>query len=211
VLVAESVPARVRGKLVTIGTNCNVMAFALAGWINYALYGRDSRSAAIIWRFPLAFPLAFLIFILPALWLCTESPRWLLLVGRDDEARHVLARLAGKPVSDDGTVDDAEVTEQLRLIRGAIREEREDQVDLWSVLACRDKTQNLRRLVLSCFSQLMQQTSGINVAGFFMPVMFAAMGKTQAESLLMSAAVSTFYVVSIVTSLLLIDRLGRRM
>jgi MFS family permease len=213
VLVAESVPAAVRGKLVTVGSSCNVTAYSLAGWINYAFFVRyeGKSGGGMVWRFPLAFQVAFVVLIAPALWLCTESPRWLLLAGRVDEAKNVLARLAGKDVGDGAELDDPEVTEQLRSIQGALREENAARVSGWDTLRCRDKTQNLRRVILSCGTQVMQQLMGINAVGFFMPVMFAAMGKSEADSLLWTAGIGTFYVGSILTSLLLVDSLGRRL
>lgn len=82
-----------------------------------------------------------------------ESPRWLLLVDRDAEALQVLSRLIGHGKS----IEDEEVLAEFRSIKVAINEERADRVPISDVLRHRDKTQNFRRVILSCGSQFMQQ------------------------------------------------------
>lgn len=126
------------------------LSFCIYIGISYGLYYQDD---AFQWRFPLAFQLVFLLIITPILFLVPESPRWLLLVDRDQEALHVLSRLVGHGKG----VEDDEVLAEFRSIKMAIKEERSDRVPLSDVLRHRDKTKNLRRLLLSCGSQFMQQ------------------------------------------------------
>lgn len=57
----------------------------------------------------LAFQLVFLIILLCLFALFPESPRWLAKVGREDDARRVLAVLR----TEDGDVDDARVCEEM--------------------------------------------------------------------------------------------------
>ena len=147
---AECSKPRVRGKLVVVGSLSNTAAFCLANWMNYGLYFQGS---ALQWRFPLAFQLVFPIVVSIALLFVPESPRWLLLKDRHEEALAVLARLEGK----DKTIHDPEVTAQFLSIQASLQMERKDRVPTMDVLRCRDKTQNLRRLLLSCGTQFMQQ------------------------------------------------------
>ena len=81
-----------------------------------------------------------------------ESPRWLLLQDRHEEALKVIARLNSKHA----TIHDQEVTAEFLSIQAAIQLERKDRVPVKDVLLCRDKTQNFRRLLLSCGTQFMQ-------------------------------------------------------
>lgn len=147
---AECSNPRVRGKLVVVGSVCNTAAFCLSNWMNYGLYFEGS---ALQWRFPLAFQLIFPIIVATALLFCSESPRWLLLQDRTEEALHIIARLHGR----DASIHDTEVTAQLLSIQSTIITERKDRVPFKDVIMCRDKTQNLRRLLLSCGTQFMQQ------------------------------------------------------
>lgn len=79
-----------------------------------------------------------------------------MLVDRpNDEALHVIARLEGHGVS----IEDPAVLAEFRSIKVAIQMERDDRVPLMDVLRHRDKTQNFRRLILSCGTQFMQQFS----------------------------------------------------
>lgn len=56
-----------------------------------------------VWRFPVAFQIVPLIFLFCILWFFPESPRWLVKVGRDEEARYILQRLRG--IDDEGTAE----------------------------------------------------------------------------------------------------------
>jgi MFS family permease len=160
VFLSECAPTKLRGKLVTIGTACNVAAFCLSGWIGYAVYFREGPMQ---WRLPLAVQLLFPFIILPTLVLVPESPRWLLLVDREDEAKQVIARFMGQGI------DEPAVVKEFRSIQGAIKLEHKDRVSTRDVLMFRDKTQNMRRLLLGCGTQFIQQFSGINALGEIVP------------------------------------------
>ena len=158
VYLSECAPSHIRGMLLAVGACCNVACFCVANWIAFGLYYDDS---AFQWRFPLAFQLIFLIIVAPILFFVPESPRWLLLAGREEDAIPVIARLAGSMVA----IEDPVVVSEFRSIKGAIQLEREDRVPIMDVLCFRDKTHNFRRLLLSCGTQFMQQFSGINALG----------------------------------------------
>ncbi|KAI0891200.1 putative sugar transporter [Annulohypoxylon nitens] len=204
VYLSECVKSHYRGRLVGIGTGSNVTMFALANWISYGLY---SQRGPFQWRFPLAFQIVFFFAVAPLLLLVPESPRWLLLAGKDQRALEVLAQLAGKDIP----IDDRIVTSEFQSIKVAIDLEREDRTPIWDVLCFRDKTHNFRRLILSCGSQFMQQFSGINALGFYLPTLLTQIvGFDQQMSRLIAAVSATVYFSSTFGSLFFVDRLGRR-
>ncbi|KAF7562448.1 hypothetical protein G7046_g1674 [Stylonectria norvegica] len=201
---AECSKPRVRGKLVVVGSLSNTAAFCLSNWMNYGLFFKKS---ALQWRFPLAFQLIFPIIVTIAIQFVPESPRWLLMHDRHEEALSVIARLEGR----EATIHDPEVTAQFLSIRSTIELERKDRVPTMDVLMCRDKTQNLRRLLLSCGTQFMQQFSGVNALGYYLPTLLQeSVGLDEQESRLLTAVNGTVYLCAAFCCLLIIDLVGRR-
>ncbi|POS68789.1 hypothetical protein DHEL01_v212816 [Diaporthe helianthi] len=206
VYLSECAPSHIRDMLLAVGACCNVACFCVANWIAFGLNYDDS---AFQWRFPLAFQLIFLLMVAPILFFVPESPRWLLLVDRDGEAKQVLSRLAGHSESIRGST----VTSEFRSIEAAIQMERDDRVPLIDVLCHRDKSQNFRRLILGCGTQFMQQfrqvhLKGISTAlmhlhllGFYLPTLLQGdVGYNQEMSRLITAISSTVYVLYSVVS-----------
>ncbi|KAI4596854.1 hypothetical protein KJ359_005199 [Pestalotiopsis sp. 9143b] len=123
----------------------------------------------------------------------------------DDDALRVIGRLANSGVHD------ATAISEYRSIKEAIRLERESRVPILDVLCHRDKTKNLRRLLLSCGAQFMQQFSGINALGFYLPTLLEQnIGFDNRMSRLLTAVIGTIYFVSAFGSIAVIDHVGRR-
>ncbi|RYC55319.1 hypothetical protein CHU98_g10893, partial [Xylaria longipes] len=202
VYLGECVKPHLRGRLLIIGASSNVSSFALANWISYGL---AFHGGAIQWRLPLAIQLVFPFLIFPIVPFVPESPRWLLLVSRDDEAKHVISRLNNEPVTGDSVMAD------YNSIKASIRLERSHRVPLMDVLRNRDRTQNLRRLILSCGTQFMQQFTGINSLGFYLPTLLhESVGYDLQTSRLLAAVSGTIYFIAAFFSLVVVDRVGRR-
>jgi MFS family permease len=179
VFMAETSPSRLRGKLVALGSVCNTVGFCLANWINYGLYANNGPDQ---WRFPLGFQLIFPLIVSCFLPFVVESPRWLLLKSRHDDALKSLAKLHGKSYA----LDDRNLKDEVSSISRSIQEERKNRAPTKDVLLFRDSNQNMRRLLLrrviasfevvqqftdtssiySCGTQLMQQFTGVNGLGF---------------------------------------------
>jgi hypothetical protein len=122
--------------------------------MNYGLY---FKGGALQWRFPLAFLLIFPLVVASVLPFLPESPRWLLLRDRHEEALEVIARLTGKKMD----IHDPEVIAEYFSIKTTIYQERKHRLPVMDVLMFRD----FRRLLLSCGTQFMQQFSGVNALG----------------------------------------------
>jgi hypothetical protein len=80
--------------------------------------------------------------------------------------------------------------------------ERKDKVPLRDVMLCRDRTQNLRRLILSCGTQFMQQFSGVNALGYYLPTLLQqSVGLSEQKSRLMTGVNGTIYLCKWLTNL----------
>jgi hypothetical protein len=92
-----------------------------------------------------------------------ESPRWLLMHDRIEEGHEALRRYLGKGLS----LGDEVVTDELMSIRGSIEIERQSQISFKEVILRRDRSAHLRRLLLGCGTQFMQQFGGINALNYY--------------------------------------------
>lgn len=86
-----------------------------------------------------------------------DSPRWLLMRGREQEARYLLARLADAPVNSE------EVDVELNNIKDALEAQSAGGGFKMRELFQNGPSQNLRRTLLGIAAQFFQQISGINL------------------------------------------------
>ncbi|KAI1386409.1 general substrate transporter [Hypoxylon trugodes] len=204
VFMAETSPSRIRGKLVIIGSLCNTVGFCIANWMSYALF---DNNGPFQWRFPLAFQLVFPIIVLAFLPLTVESPRWLLLRERFEAARAALGRVRGTTHN----LDDKDLNDDLVSIQKALEKEQAVRVPMRDALLCRDPSRNIRRLLLSCGTQLMQQFSGVNALGYYLPtLLIESVGVSSSYARLLAAANASLYLGAALSCLFLIDLVGRR-
>lgn len=110
---SETSRAHKRGKLVMIEGALITGGIMVSYWIDLGCSFIESSAS---WRFPLAFQIAFCVFILAFVWNLPESPRWLILQGREDEAKEVLAAL------EDTTVDHKAVQNEFTAIKDTVLE-----------------------------------------------------------------------------------------
>jgi hypothetical protein len=83
-----------------------------------------------------------------------ESPRWLILKGREDEASEVLSALLDLPE------DDRVVQTEFHLIKESVLETKSGSFrDCFTM----DKNRNFHRAALGYVNQMFQQISGINL------------------------------------------------
>ena len=124
-----------------------------------------------------------------------ESPRWLVLRGRHDDANAVLHKLRG----DDATArrEIAEIEEQLRTPQQG-----------WRLFL---QNRNFRRSVgLGIALQIVQQLTGINVVMYYAPRIFADMGYATSASMWFTAVVGLTNVLATFIAIGFVDRIGRK-
>ncbi len=134
------------------------------------------------------------LFLLGAI-ILPDSPRWLMMRGRREQAAKVLMRLRGDAASVEREVDD--IVEQLTTPQRG-----------WKMFTT---NRNFRRAVgLGIVLQLMQQFTGINVVLYYAPRIFEGMGYATTEQMWFTALVGLINVVASLVTVGLIDRWGRR-
>ena len=189
VFVAESVPARVRGAMLVLYQVVTVIGVLCGYAVSLALSDTGN------WRLMLGIAAVPAVVLLPFVLRLPDTPRWYAMKGRWEEAAATLARVD----------PDADQQAELALMRSALSEE---TGGVWSQMIHKPY---LRATVFVVVLGFFIQITGINATVTYGPRIFEAMGvdSTQ-ETLLMSGLVQVIALVAVLTSLSLIDRVGRR-
>jgi SP family galactose:H+ symporter-like MFS transporter len=125
-----------------------------------------------------------------------ESPRWLVLKKRIDEARTVLRRLASS---------DAEAGRELEDIQSSL------QVEQKGFRLFRDNRHFRRAVFLGVGLQVIQQFTGINVIMYYAPRILNEAGfNTTAEQMWGTVLIGTINVLATFIAIAFVDRLGRK-
>lgn len=188
VYVAESAPAAVRGSLLTAYQLATVSGLIMGYLAGYLL--ADTHS----WRWMLGLATVPAILLLLLLVRMPDTARWYLLKGRADDARAALLR-----VEPTANIDEelAEIGRALNAGSGGMSE----------ML----RPPYLRATLFVITLGFLIQISGINAIIYYSPRIFEALGFTGSFALLgLPALVQIAGLAAVVTSLLLVDRVGRR-
>ena len=165
-LLAETIPARHRGWLmIMIGADI-AGAYIITSWIAASLV--PTYSWRILWLIGLP---TGLLFILLNRWI-PESPRYLLLNGRDAEAREVMRRFGAVAVVEESSELDVEAGVKNR----------------WSEIASREFLGST--LVIACLAL----GSGLILFGFnlWIPTNLRKLGFTESDAILRNSAMMGF-------------------
>ena len=140
----------IEGALITGG-------ICFSYWLDFGMYFTDPSPAA--WRFPIAFQIFFALLILCLVLTLPESPRWLILKGREDEAIDVLGALSDLPSDDKYVQGEFEAIKDtvLEMASGSFK----DLFD-W-----KSEDRHFHRTVLAYVNQMFQQISGINLITYY--------------------------------------------
>ncbi|KAI1098407.1 general substrate transporter [Jackrogersella minutella] len=196
---SETSRSHKRGKLVMIEGALITCGIMISYWIDLGFSFVENSSVA--WRFPLAFQIVFCLFILSLVWNLPESPRWLILKNREEEALEVLAALADVPNND------KEVTNEFIAIKETVIEMSKGSFrDLFTM----DKDRNFHRTLLAVVNQMYQQISGINLITYYAPVIYSGLGMSDFMARLLAAINGTEYFIASWPAVFLVERVGRR-
>ena len=187
--ISEISPAHSRGKLVGLFQFMVVSGILIAFVSNYLLFGVGEDS----WRWMLgvqAVP-ALLYFVM--VFFVPESPRWLVKVGRPDEARQVFTEI-GEP----------QPTEAVKRIQASLHSETGAAKE--SVFNGQYNKPILYAVVLAMFNQL----SGINAIMYYAPRIFEMTGLAKDTALLQAVSIGVTNMIFTLLAISVIDKFGRK-
>ncbi|KAK8469571.1 hypothetical protein PHAVU_005G105000 [Phaseolus vulgaris] len=199
IYIAEISPNTSRGFLTTFPEIFINLGILLGYVSNYAFSG---FSAHINWRIMLAVGILPSVFIGFALFIIPESPRWLVMQNRIEEARSVLLKTNDS---------DSEVEERLAEIQqaaGLANCEEYEQKPVWYELLF--PSPSLRRMMITGIGiQCFQQISGIDATVYYSPEIFKAAGiEDNAKLLAATVAVGVTKTLFILVAIFLVDKKG---
>jgi sugar porter (SP) family MFS transporter len=191
VYIAEISPADKRGRLVSLNQLMIVIGISASFFSNYFLLGVGEHN----WRWmlgvqtiPAALYLLLLLFV-------PESPRWLLLKGRDDEALRVLSRIGGQE----------QAQQSMQLIKASL-DTKPASRGFRGLLDGRIRFIMIVALGLAFF----QQITGINAIFYYLPTIFAQAGGAVSDAFRQAVIVGLVNVGMTFVAIWLIDKLGRK-
>lgn len=192
--IAEIAPTRVRGRCVTLYQLGIVVGILAAVFVNMLIQrmGDETWNTNVGWRWMFVAGIVpailFGAMILPAV----ESPRWLMKMGRRDQAIRVLSQINDPEVA---LRESAEIENSLATEEGHISE----------LL-----TTFRRPLLLGIMLAGLQQISGITPLFSFLPEIFRSAGSATERAFVQSVMVSLINLLFTLVALWLVDRAGRK-
>ena len=197
-LISEVSPKQLRGTLVS----CYQLMITCGIFLGYCTnYGTKNYSNSVQWRVPLGLCFAWALFMIFGVMCVPESPRYLVEVGKLEEAKRSLAR-ANKT-----TVDSPIVLLELDKYQASVEAERLAGSASWGELVT-GKPQMLRRTIMGMMIQSLQQLTGANYFFYYGTTIFRAVGLDDSFQTAIVLGVVNF--VSTFYALYTVDHYGRR-
>ena len=205
--IAELSPPEKRGKMVSFNQLNIVIGISVAFFTNYLIVHLSKSDAAWIdtlkiseynWRWMLGiefFPAVLYFFLLL---LVPQSPRWLVMKGRYDEALNIMKRL-GDEITAEKVIN--EIKENILFDTASKKK-----------TPIRELFLPAMRLVLTIgiIVAVLQQITGINSVFFYAPMIFEQSGIGTDAAFIQAILVGLTNVVFTIVAMVLIDRLGRK-
>lgn len=193
--LSETATAKMRGGMIACYQLAITIGIVCSYSVNYLLIDSNAWRTMFITSAIPALILIIGVIFLP------ESPRWLLSVGRRDDAISALRRLRGKEWTQESS--DQEINE----IETTLAKEPHNSGN-WRLLFSKPL---LAVLILGVMLFCLQQLSGINVVIYYAPQIFKELGfPSTSGQILATMGIGIVNVIATIYAILYIDKIGRR-
>ena len=204
--ISEISPAKVRGTMVGLYQLAVTMGLLLAYLVNYLILSNgegaqfDSQFvqryfSSEMWRGMLGSESVVTVLFLIIAFFIPESPRWLIVRGRYDEAMKVFRRLK---TTEQGASEEFAATKDS--VSGEVKSE-------WRALM----EPGIRKAVLlGCAIAILGQFMGVNAVLYYGPDIFADAGLASTDSSFSTVLVGLVNMLTTVLAVFIIDKVGRK-
>ncbi len=189
--IAEISPAAIRGKLVSWNQFAIVSGMVIIYFVNY-LIARSGNETWLItegWRWMFFSGVIPSLLFLVLLMLIPETPRYLMIKGRDDEALRIIIKISGK--------------EGASRLRDEISETLHEKNAPWL-------SYGFFIISIGIILSVFQQFVGINVVLYYAGNIFRNMGASTDTSLLQTIIVGAINMLFTIVAIYTVDRYGRK-
>lgn len=197
----EVVPVKMRAGLVDIHAVLLIFGYMIQGWVGFGFYFWKNGGSNT-WRPPLALQCAWPLMLLCGLYWIPESPRWLIMQDRTDEARIILDRLHSDPNDPDNSYSRSEfyqISKQIAI----------DRTLETSWVAMFRKPSYRKRAFLAMGTTFFIQCSGVLVINNYGPTLYKNLGFSPIKQLLYPAAWLTLTLGINIMAIPLVDKFPR--
>ena len=195
--MSEVSPKNMRGRALSMQQFAIVFGQILIFYVNYKI----ATIAAESWLIEMGWRYMFAAGIIPCIMFCIlvlvipESPRWTMMVGREQETLAILTRISN--------------TEHAKHLLNDIKESlRSDQNAARQKLNLRDG--NVRFiLILGCMIAMLQQVTGVNVMMYYAPIVLKDVTGSAQEALFQTIWIGVIQLIGSVIGAMIMDKMGR--
>ncbi|MBQ4306712.1 MAG: D-xylose transporter XylE [Bacteroidales bacterium] len=192
--IAEVAPASKRGKLVSWNQFAIIFGQLVVYFVNYLIIRSHASDPAVVeWTNSIGWRVMFVSEAVPAglfallILLVPETPRYLVLNGRDDEAMTVLSNINGE----------SRAREIISEIKDTFVEKKENIL-----------TYGLMVVFIGCMLSVFQQIIGINAVLYFAPRIFESMGVS--NNMLFTVIMGVINISFTLVAVFTVEKLGRK-
>ena len=202
--IAETSPPANRGKMVSIQQLMIVLGFSAAYFSNYYLLGVSGSGASWVanlgidehvWRWMLGIEAIPAILFFFAMFFVPESPRWLLMKGKSEEAKDVLIKIHGEELAAHEHDD----------IQTSL-----NKVDKKTPISALFKPALRLVITIGLIVGVLQQITGVNAIYFYATAIFEQSGVGKNAAFAQAVWIGIINVVFTLVAMALIDRIGRK-
>ena len=205
IYISEISPAKIRGTMVSLYQLAVTLGLLLAYLVNWLILKNSSSNLSSgflnwvfvdqTWRGMLGSETIVALLFFAIIFFIPESPRWLLVKGRSDEALKVFRRLKA---------DEEGAAEEFRNTSASINSEVKSE---WALL----KNKGMVKAVLAgCAIAILGQFMGVNAVLYYGPDIFADAGLAAEDSSFSTMLVGLVNMATTVLAVFVIDRVGRK-